>query len=107
MFCAFYHACFRAKKLSENALFAFALLELQWNVSILWRVHSMATTSTKRKRKTKPKPKIKPLPTLWQIPDALWERIEPILFEFWPKKPTGRKVADWRKMLNAIIFRMR
>ena len=67
----------------------------------------MATTSTKRKRKTKPKPKIKPLPTLWQIPDALWERIEPILFEFWPKKPTGRKVANWRKMLNAIIFRMR
>ena len=31
----------------------------------------------------------------------------PILSEFWPKKPTGRKVANWRKMLNAIIFRMR
>ena len=33
--------------------------------------------------------------------------IEPILLEFWPKKPTGRKVANWRKMLNAIIFQMR
>ena len=49
----------------------------------------------------------KPLPTIWVIPDELWQRIEPILKEFWPKKPTGRKVANWRKMLNGIIFRMR
>ena len=41
-----------------------------------------------------------------EISDELWRRIEAILLEFWPKKPTGRKVADWRKMLNAIIFRM-
>ena len=38
---------------------------------------------------------------------ALWEQIEPILREFWPKKPTGRRVANWRKVLNGIIFRMR
>src|SRR4029077_6720402 len=43
----------------------------------------------------------------WEIPDALWQRIEPILKEFWPKKPTGRRVANWRKMLNAIIVRFR
>jgi transposase len=49
----------------------------------------------------------KPLDTIWEISDELWQRIEPILLEFWPKKPTGRKVANWRKMLNAIIFRMR
>jgi putative transposase len=48
-----------------------------------------------------------PLPTIWEIPDELWRRIEPILREYWPRKPTGRKVANWRKMLNAIIFRLR
>ena len=49
----------------------------------------------------------KPPPTIWEIPDELWRRIEPILKEFWPRKATGRKVANWRKMLNGIIFRMR
>src|SRR4051794_29606346 len=53
------------------------------------------------------KPRRKPLGTIWEIPDGLWRRIEPILKEFWPKKTTGRHVANWRKMLNAIIFRMR
>src|SRR3954469_8635052 len=53
------------------------------------------------------KPRPKPLGTIWEVPDALWERIEPILKEFWPKKATGRRVANWRKMLNGIIFRMR
>ena len=53
------------------------------------------------------KPRRKPLGTIWEISDELWRRIEPILLDFWPKKPTGRKVANWRKMLNAIIFRMR
>jgi putative transposase len=48
-----------------------------------------------------------PLGTIWEIPDELWRRIEPILQEFWLKKPTGRHVAHWRKMLNAILFRMR
>ncbi len=53
------------------------------------------------------KPRRKPLGTIWEISDELWRRIEPILLEFWPKKPTGGKVANWRKMLNAMIFRMR
>jgi putative transposase len=47
------------------------------------------------------------LGVIWEIPDALWERIEPILMEFWPRKHTGRPPAKWRKMLNGIIFRMR
>ncbi len=67
----------------------------------------MSTTTAKRKRKTKPSPKTKPLPTIWEISDDLWKIIEPILLDFWPKKPTGRKVANWRKMVNGIIFRMR
>jgi len=67
----------------------------------------MSTTATKRKRKTRRKPRLKPLPTIWEIPDAMWQKIEPILRDFWPQKPTGRRVANWRKMLNGIIFRMR
>jgi putative transposase len=53
------------------------------------------------------KRKTKPLPTIWEIPDPLWERILPLLIEFWPAKTTGRKHADWRRMLNGILFRMR
>jgi putative transposase len=55
--------------------------------------------------KTKRKPKA--LGTIWEIPDSLWERIKPILLAFWPAKPTGRKVANWRLAINGIIFRMR
>jgi hypothetical protein len=62
---------------------------------------------TKTKRKIRRKPKPKPLGTIWEVPDALWEKILPILLEFWPKKPTGRRHADWRAALNGIIFRMR
>jgi len=47
------------------------------------------------------------LGVIWEIPDALWERIQPILEEFWPTKTTGRKHAEWRRCLNGIIFRMR
>ena len=56
----------------------------------------------KRKRKAVPT-----LGTIWEISDDLWERIRPILEEFWPKKATGRNVANWRQILNGIIFRMR
>jgi putative transposase len=55
-------------------------------------------------KRTKAKSK---LPTIWEIPDELWERIKPILLEFWPIKKEGRRVADWRKALDGIIWRMR
>jgi putative transposase len=61
----------------------------------------MAKTKPKRQRRPKP------LGTIWEVPDALWDRIVPILEDFWPAKRTGRKVADWRRALNGIIFRMR
>jgi putative transposase len=64
----------------------------------------MATTTSKAKPKGK---KAKPLPTIWEVPDDLWQRVLPILEEFWPARPTGRHHADWRKALNGIIFRMR
>ena len=62
---------------------------------------------TKTKRKPRSKPKSKPLGTIWEVPDDLWEKILPILREFWPKKPTGRRTANWRAAFNGIIFRMR
>jgi len=59
------------------------------------------------KTKRKPKPKPRPLGTIWEVSDSLWERLQPILLEFWPRKATGRHVANWRLALNGIIFRMR
>ena len=47
------------------------------------------------------------LKTIWEVPDDLWEEIERLIAELDPPKDTGRKRADPRKMLNAIIFRMR
>src|ERR1700751_750820 len=61
----------------------------------------------KARRKTRRKSKPKPLGTIWEVPDALWQKILPILLEFWPRKPTGRRTADWRAALDGIMFRIR
>ena len=50
---------------------------------------------------------VTPLPTLWEIPDDLWARIEALLDEFDPPKATGRKRKDPRALLNGIICRFR
>jgi putative transposase len=47
------------------------------------------------------------LPTIWELPDELWERVEPILVERYPPAATGRPRADLRRVLDGIIFRMR
>ncbi len=49
----------------------------------------------------------KPLPTIWELPDEFWERIEPILARRYPPAKTGRPRADLRLMLDGIIHRMR
>ena len=49
----------------------------------------------------------KPLATIWDVPDDLWERIEPVILELDPPKTKGRKRVDQRKMMEGIIFRMR
>src|SRR5947209_7008837 len=59
------------------------------------------------KTKRKPQRKSKPLGTIWNVSDDLWERIRPLLVAFWPRKATGRHTANWRKAINGIIFRMR
>ncbi len=51
--------------------------------------------------------KERPIPTIWRVPDELWEKIEPILAEHDPPKKTGRRRIDQRAALDAIIFRMR
>jgi putative transposase len=45
--------------------------------------------------------------TLWEVPDGLWERIEPLLRAEHPAKRTGRKRVDLRRVLDGIIFRLR
>ena len=47
------------------------------------------------------------LPTIWEIPDHLWEQIHPVILDMDPPKGTGRKRADPRRMLDGIVFRMR
>jgi transposase len=50
----------------------------------------------------------KPMPTIWRVPDELWEKIDPILKEHDdPPKTTGRPRLDQRAVLDAIIFRLR
>src|SRR5215203_5501262 len=49
----------------------------------------------------------KPLPTIWRVPEELWEIIEPILALRDPPKSTGRPRVDQRAAFDAIIFRMR
>jgi putative transposase len=49
----------------------------------------------------------RPLETIWEVPDALWERLEPILLKHYPPAATGRPRVDLRRVVDAIIFRMR
>jgi hypothetical protein len=52
----------------------------------------------------------KPLETIWEINDSLWQRIEPILLEDAPLPPKshgGRKRVAWRVAINGIDFRLR
>jgi|EndMetStandDraft_5_1072996.scaffolds.fasta_scaffold109614_2 putative transposase len=55
-----------------------------------------------RAKRPTPKPD-----TIWAIPDALWPALEDILDEFYPPAATGRPRADFRRVLDGIIYRMR
>ncbi len=48
-----------------------------------------------------------PLPTIWELPDELWARVEPVLLRRYPPARTGRPRADLRRVLDGIIFRLR
>ena len=47
------------------------------------------------------------LPTIWEVPDDLWAKVAPILAELDPPKTTGRKRVNPRRVLDAVIFRLR
>lgn len=51
--------------------------------------------------------KKKLLPTIWEVPAELWERIEPLILECDPPKETGRPRINPRNVLDALIFRIR
>jgi putative transposase len=48
-----------------------------------------------------------PPDTIWEIPDCLWDCLQPILDEHYPQAETGRPRVDLRPVLNGIVFRMR
>jgi putative transposase len=51
---------------------------------------------------------VEPLPTIWNVPDPLWDEfIVPILHELDPEPRTGRPRIDQRKAMDGIIFQMR
>lgn len=50
---------------------------------------------------------VKPVDTIWAIPDSLWPTLEAILHDFYPPAATGRPRADFRRVLDGIIYRMR
>jgi len=50
---------------------------------------------------------VNPLPTIWEVPDELWERFEKILKERYPVARTGRPRTDLRRVLNGVIHRLR
>lgn len=47
------------------------------------------------------------LPTIWSLPDELWERIEPLLLRRYPLARTGRPRSDLRRVLDGVIYRLR
>jgi putative transposase len=49
----------------------------------------------------------KRLPPLWEVPDDLWKRIEPLINELDPPKATGRPRHEPRRIVDALIFRFR
>ena len=47
------------------------------------------------------------LDTIWRVSDDLWGMIEPLLKRRYPARTTGRPRADFRKVIDGIIFRLR
>lgn len=45
--------------------------------------------------------------TIWEVPDELWALVAPLIAAVDPPKRTGRRRADARGILNAIVFRLR
>jgi putative transposase len=46
-------------------------------------------------------------PTIWETPDDLWARIEPVLKEYDLARPKGHRRVNLCRVLNGTIFRLR
>ena len=55
----------------------------------------------------RPKKHRPPLPSVWRVPDDLWELVRPVLAECDPPPRMGRKRVQQRPILDAVIFRLR
>ena len=55
------------------------------------------------------KKEVQPLPTIWEIDDQLWARIEPMIAEAYPVSPKGGRprTVNFRAAINACICRLR
>jgi putative transposase len=49
----------------------------------------------------------KQLPTIWEVPDVMWERIEPLLPPEKPPGTPGRPVVPYRKVVNGVLYVLR
>ena len=52
----------------------------------------------------KPMRQVEPLETIWEIPDDLWEKVEPVILEGTPPKTTGRKRVNPRPGQSRLII---
>ena len=51
--------------------------------------------------------KIQSIPTIWEIPDDLWQDIEPLFPVPQERNLTGRKRVSYRRVLNGILYVLR
>ena len=66
---------------------------------------SQATTEAPPVAGATPKPKA--LPTIWNVPDDLWETMQRVLSVYDPAPVMGRPRIDQRKALDGVIYRAR
>lgn len=53
------------------------------------------------------RPKVQSVPTIWEIPDDLWQKVEPLLPIPEKANVTGRKRVLYRRVLNGILYVLR
>ena len=57
---------------------------------------------------SEPKPnKTEPLPTLWNVPNPLWELIAKVMNAYDPRARTGRSRSDERLAFDGVMCRLR
>lgn len=61
----------------------------------------------RHKNKHRDRNRDKPLPTIWEVSDELWDIFQNILHELDPPAAVGRPRTGQRAVLNGIIYQMR